>query len=208
MIFTTALCFAGLALLASAGRADCPMNKVEAGDQTISGTSPTGSVTFEDGGYFGLRRASASYDIPNATLAASASSNSDFNCLGRATINDDFVVVGALPGIPVHVVANLTVSGSSGGYGAIVDTHGNGVETWGPLPNTIVLPEDLIAGQPARLTFIVSAQKSHGGATASGRFSFVGLPVGSAIVSCNGYNSDPAVTASGTSWGRLKRIYR
>ena len=72
------------------------------------------------------------------------------------------------------------------------------------------LPLLLAAGQPERITFRLSGQRSPGGSHASeahGVIGFTGLPPGVGITSCQGY-SGTATPARRTSWGRLKTLYR
>ena len=63
------------------------------------------------------------------------------------------------------------------------------------------------AGEPFTLHFDL-ATNGHGSGQASGQLRFSGLPSGAFVVSCQGYGQDRVTAAKGTSWGRLKLLYR
>jgi hypothetical protein len=66
-----------------------------------------------------------------------------------------------------------------------------------------------VGGKTLRIFWDVDSPNPDGTAGwVSGRFHFEGLPAGTHVVSCQGYDSAPPTPATPTSWGRLKALYR
>ena len=68
----------------------------------------------------------------------------------------------------------------------------------------------LTAGTPVPVSFLIEARRTAGGSHAAdgvGTYTFLGLPEGAKVVSCQGY-LDPSVPALPRSWGSLKAAYR
>jgi len=74
----------------------------------------------------------------------------------------------------------------------------------------LALDVPAVSGQPFSLQFrvLVAAGGFNGDGFVGANFSFSGLPPGSAVVSCNGYDSGQAVPTKRSSWGALKSHYR
>ena len=208
-----------LLLSASPALAVCPDSHYGGGGGIVYVSTPTGGVTSSGCGAYGCSSSTVHFDIPAGNLSASCSSNGDAGNGNDLYVVDDFKLVAVPDGTPVHVLVNLLVSGNGGDFGvgggsgnaSILDDVGGhaDVSIAEPLQTTLVLGEDVIAGQPFRLTFYVGDSCfGDGGASVTGHFSFSNLPAGGAIVSCNGYASNPSVPVRATSWGKLKALYR
>jgi len=131
---------------------------------------------------------------------------------------DDFDLVGLPAGTPAHLLVNLRLDGGDGGMyayikGSIIDAAGIRADYSGNyFHDALVLAQDVIAGQPFRLTFYgETGGGSVGfqvGSRLDGHFSFSNVPAGASIISCKGYASDPVVPVHATTWGHLKTLYR
>lgn len=206
--------FVGLVLFAARANADvaCPLNTMSAGSLLVTSSLSSDSRSKSDCGAFGCSNASASYDIPAAWLSTSATSTGDAGANGEVIVQDQFHVVRpSVPnGTPISITARLhvVVSGPADGY--IEDELGNQQVsgTFGTFD--LDLPLAVTVGQTFTLKFEVRAFSSafFTGASGTATFSFLGVPTGAAVVSCNGYVSDKAVATKPASWGQLKSWYR
>jgi hypothetical protein len=78
-----------------------------------------------------------------------------------------------------------------------------------PYPYDMVLPVNAIAGQPFRLHFeLKCGDVGPVQGSARGDLSFTGLPAGTGISSCQGFQGGEIVGARPSSWGRVKILYR
>jgi len=203
-------------LLASAAHANpnCPSNYIQAGPAKNS-TNPTetsSGSSSADGCPLGSGSSGASYSIPGASFSVSASVSGECGAQARITMNDDFRVIGLPAGTPVAIGAVLHLHGYWSGA-TMSDAFGHQVQLFTDYEvndGEATLPIAAIAEQPFRLTIDsrAGADYSITGSSGSGGFRFTDLPVGAAVVSCNGYVSDQSVAARPTTWGKLKRIYR
>jgi hypothetical protein len=208
-----------------AADAGCPANTLSAFDSSVTTSDPSRelSLLFPAGnGYAG-----AGYNLIEGSGYA-LSSKSDCRCspVGSASTHDVFQLAGPASLTPVTFIARLEIS-------AHWTTHENPYATTSaqlregdsnsqsyvgnrdePPTTTLSIPISRRVGESFDLFISFTASTAglvaYGAesATISGRLSFAGLPGEYAVVSCQGYVSDPAVPARATSWGRLKAIYR
>lgn len=199
--------------------AACPVNHLRAGEISVDSALPVDERSFSDVS----RDAHAHYNVPGAMLGIEFSgSNIGAPNGAGAIIEDDFSVVGVPSGTPVPLTAHLVATLNSVVTGPccysyvrahLIDTNGHDVtvgypEQPAPGPYDITLPVQAIAGQTFRLHFEVSGFGLWNPGSGSATFSFTGLPPGTAITSCQGYVSDPAVSSHGFTWGRVRSRYR
>lgn len=144
-------------------------------------------------------------------------------------VDEDFTVSGPAPGTPVAFDAVFDVHGlvmsfsepGGGGGGrvrALVRQTPGGevsvqhattiVEPYVEVTQSLVLPVTAVAGTPVHLRFATRAETFDGRAELEGTFRFAGLPPGAVVTSCRGYSSDAPVAGRGSSWGRIKTLYR
>ena len=164
--------------------------------------------------------ASANYNVPAGTLALSfgcSGAGGECGSGGGVYVEDDFSIVGLPSGTPVSLTAHLAGYLNGGGFppiyaivqATVKDLNGNSQVATSPTSYDLALPVQAIVGQTFRLHFELNGS-SLGPVQGSGNaaFSFTGLPPGTAVTSCQGYVSDPAVAARHWTWGRVKSIYR
>lgn len=211
-----------LVLLASAPSISlgaCPQNHFSIGAGSYS-SLPVDSRSFTGSN----SSSSASYNVPAGTLSLSfgcSGAGGECGSSGGVYVEDDFSVFGLPAGTPVSLTAHLSGFLNGGGlpplYSSVTahlqDTNGNDVTASTPLPNgsdyALTFPVQAIAGQTFRLHFELSGYSlGPVPGSGSGTFSFTGLPPGTAITSCQGFVSDPAVSAHASTWGGLRAIYR
>ena len=143
---------------------------------------------------------------------------------------DRYDVTGVPPGTPVPVTVHFDIvgfahtegCGGTGCGGELVATLRAGAASSqgtffgysfvgrGDFSGRVDLPVTLVAGVPVVLEFELWSRRVPGGShtvDANGRVSFEGADPNATIVSCQGYGPR-TVPVEGTSWGRLKRIYR
>ena len=206
-----------LVLAASPAFAVCPDSRYSVGPTAVSLPAPRGGDGYSFCNGFGCGSASVAFDVPAATLSANCMASGDTWADGSVYMVDDFELVGLPAGTPAHLLVNLRLDGDGGWYspiqGSIIDAAGIRVDYVGDyFHDTLVLAQDVIAGQLFRLTFYGEtgggAAGFQVGARIAGHFSFSNIPAGAAIVSCKGYASDPVVPVHATSWGQLKTLYR
>jgi hypothetical protein len=182
-------------------------------------STPTGGTTSSSCSAFGCNSSTVHFDIPLATLSAQCRSNGDASSGNSLYVVDDFNLGSVPEGTPAHVLVNMVVDGLGGFFGlgggggsaSILDAVGGhaDVSVSDNVHTTLVLAEDVVAGQPFRLTFYVGTSSfGEGSASVAGQFSFSNVPAGGQIVSCNGYASGQVVPVQAISWGRLKARYR
>ena len=213
----------GLVLVSPAG-AVCPANTLYANGTTTQSTNPTASLSRTVGCYpYGDASGSASYNLRLGQF--SAHSNSGGDCGSRASCStlDVFTLIGpaSTDSIPFTAQLNVSISWSSsvsrfygGGDVSLTEGTSNSKSVGGSGNNgsknaTLAVTIKRLVGETFNLGVYVSASDgSFASGSASASLSFTGLPSGYAVVSCQGYVSDPAVPVHATSWGRLKAIYR
>ncbi len=213
-----------------AAAATCPLNTLRALDSTITSSDSSRGLTAKGDcqPYGGSRSGGAGYNLTVGSVSAIASSDG-LVCGGNAWVSthDIFKLVGPASPSALVFTAQLQVNASgtfqnpfrqsgAGAYATLREGDSNSqsyVSGTGQPSNTTLsitvtrnvdesfdLYMDLIAS-----TFSEPYDES---ARIFGTLSFTGLPAGYAVVSCQGYVSDPAVPVRATSWGKLKAIYR
>jgi hypothetical protein len=146
-----------------------------------------------------------------------------------ASTHDLFHVVGPASDTPLDFTAVFQVSAgrsydTGNGFGVYVDegsdafAHGNGVSCTssicgGGASSSLTVPLRHAVGEPFEISTYVSASSQGfcpggGGGNVSATLAFQGLPSAYAVVSCQGFTSNPAVPARAKSWGSLKVTYR
>ena len=194
----------------------CPYNQINGVNSSLSVDEKivSGSGCCGSGGW------SARYNVPAGTLSASVHGSGDFGASTSSLVVDDFTVVGLPNGTPValtvHFAGGLNGGGYADAYTVVTATVGivGGDFVDRRVPNEdpgnfdLSLSVAAIAGQPTRLRFKIDAYCHASSGGGGGSFTFAGLPPGAGIVSCQGYVAGVVVPASGTTWGRLKTLYR
>jgi len=89
-----------------------------------------------------------------------------------------------------------------------VERGTSGLEPYVAVTQSLVLPVAAVAGTPVRLRFATRAETFDGRSELEGTFRFAGLPPGAVVTSCRGYSSDAPVAGRGSSWGRIKTLWR
>ena len=219
---TVLLVFLCAALPARA--ADCPTDSITKPGYTYSSDAPV--YASPEGTDFG-RTVYDGWDLTQGTLRIH-----HWGGLGTSTVHasDLFDVTGVPPGTEVVVELRMNVagwaatdgcggSGCAGYVGASITTpvqtvHQYGIgPTYGGLVGIgfwVATNLALTAGTPVPVSFLIEARRTAGGSHSAdgvGTYTFLGLPKGVHVVSCQGY-LDPSVPARPQSWGALKGAYR
>ena len=163
--------------------------------------------------------ASVAYDLVQGTLAAYAVF---VPVSGEA--QDDYTVTSVPPGSGLTFRARLDVQASacasSYSYGRTTARLAEGSNedrvTVSPyegcysVNDTLEITLTHFAGEPFRLTLEVGFSLIEGTASGSvqGRLSFLDLPPGAVITSCQGFRQEIATPARTHTWGQLKAQYR
>ena len=147
----------------------------------------------------------------------------------ETVFEDDFIVSGPAPGTPlafdavfdVHGLAESFSEPGGGGGGRVralvrqtpggeasVERATTTLDSYVSVAEPLVLSVSAVAGTPVRLRFATRAETFDGRAEMEGAFRFAGLPPGAVVTSCRGYTSDAPVAGRGSSWGRIKTLYR
>ena len=202
--------------------AECPTNILAALGILTYTSSPRANISRGAPCQFGgSTSASAAYDLVAGTFSASGQGASDCGASGASTTDDVFRLIGPASPDSIPFTARLQASAfafSPAGFssGANVEFREGtsnsqtfGYYPGGPSSATLSLNISRAVGDSFNLHIVVAAYAgSRASASASGTLSFIGLPPGYAVVSCQGYVSDLSVPVRATSWGRLKTIYR
>jgi hypothetical protein len=170
---------------------------------------------------------SATYDLSAGKWSCSAGALGPSSSSCAASTHDLFRVVGPASDTPLDFAAVLQGSASrsydtGNGFSAYVDegsdafAHGNGFSCYSSLCGSafpLTVPLRHAVGEPFEISIYVSASAQGfcpggGGGNASASLAFQGLPSDYAVVSCQGFTSNPAVPARSKSWGSLKVTYR
>lgn len=221
-IFAT-LWLAG-ACVAGAAFAACPNSSLTVFDSTRTSSDP--SAQFSDNHfcppYGGTALASAAYDLKAETFMLTASGASE--CGGGAALatHDTFTLVGPATATPLTFDLQLVIAATFSGGGLATSEANVSLREGASNAQSVYLSP----GNPTDVTLSVAVSQAVGealdlyvdgdiyalglgsGAGVNAHIEVAGLPAGYAIVSCQGYASDPTVPVRATSWGRLKAIYR
>ena len=209
---------------ATAALAVCPLSSVTVFDSTQSSSQPT--AQFSDNHfcppYGGTALASSGYDLKAGTFQLTASGASE--CGGGAALaaHDTFTLVGPATATPLDFTVQLVIGATFSG-GGLASAEGNATLREGVSNSQY---QYFSPGNPTDVTFAVAVTRAVGatfdlavesdvyalglgsGATLAAHLNVTGLPAGYAVVSCQGYVSDPSVPVRRASWGRVKAIYR
>ena len=164
-----------------------------------------------------------SYDLVAGRISARAAGCSGWEGPGGGYVSvrasDRFRLVGPPGGGAVAFEARLLLTGGIGGFvgtcgGDIVEVGGasasanDGGNTY--LYITLGIPLSHRVGDEFRIDCYASASAGGSGGLGfvDGQLSFVGLPLGYGVTSCQGYSGDGAVWTRPASWGALKLRYR
>jgi len=199
-----------------AAAASCPDNQIilPGAIVTTSRASLDTTATSSLGGY-DLRAGRVSIEM---TI-----DNSRFG--GLVVTDDVYRIVGLPTGTPVDFAASFTVSGfwnvfpgvpqgefsCDGSIAADADSAGFFIPG-GCCHNSISQPLAISLHRTAQTLFHVrlrlGASQYRGHVSQTGQLAFSGLPANVAVVSCQGFTSNPAVPVVHKSWGELKAHYR
>lgn len=218
MLWLAGACAAGAAFAA------CPNSSVTVFDSTQTSSDP--SAQFSDNHfcppYGGTALASARYDLKAETFMLAASGASE--CGGGAALatHDTFTLVGPATATPLTFDIQLVIGAAFSGGGLATSEANVALREGASNAQSVYLSP----GNPTDVTLSVPVTSAVGGtfdlfvdadtyalglgsgASVNAHIEVAGLPAGYAIVSCQGYVSDPTVPVRATSWGRLKAIYR
>lgn len=215
---------ATLALSAPAAFA-CPQSCIwtpNGGDYCTTAAKLDTVLAVDPGGLCYGSHDQSSFDITHGTLA-DASGSPFGGCTPRATVHDDFTLLGLPAGTPVALTARLEISATAstffsdgtadaqitagGASPAAVhwDIFNDFSHLGGPGPWTrgtvLSVPFVAIAGTPFAMECYVGSSLGEGCYVGiSGEFTFDGLPASASIVSCNGFVEAPT-PAQAASWG-------
>jgi len=170
------------------------------------------------------------YNLVAGTFDATGVGGTNF--IGEATVSagDAYTVMGLPAGTPVTITAKLQVVGATGtgcgpssASGRVTASLTSGAATQQVTANstpggggcvlnvavntTVVISIPCLAGQPFTMVTLVEAAARANTSTLSGSLLFDNLPAGASVVSCQGFTQVPT-PARGSSWGRVKQIYR
>ena len=214
-----AAAFALLALLpAIPAHSACPEGSVVCGPAPYTSTSPRmGSYCTEGSAFFSIPEAqlvlySPPYD-PRMFRHVVAHLHDEFTVLGPGPATSyllrlrvrvrvqGFSELGAPNKVTLALnllTANPTAQGNWSGMNGAFDIA-DSLDL--AIPRTGVDPIDLTIEATQIAT-------DYAQGTSTLEFTFVDLPPGWAVISCNGYRQEPAVAAAPRSWGSLKAAYR
>jgi hypothetical protein len=217
LVGVSALC------IASTSVADpCPTNLVCLNEE------PCASLTTVSGGreanYIGGVTSAASYNWSTRVCGAYGQLPYDAppSAGGTVEANEDFLVTGIPPGTPLTIHARFRVqaranaggTGSNHATGWLEEAGAGHVEATASLegPGLVVIDQVValdfpnLAGETFRLTIGARSNARGGSAGGGGTLSFVDLPPGAVISSCQ--SGGPPVPTTPVSWGSLKSQYR
>jgi hypothetical protein len=169
----------------------------------------------------------AQFTIPRGLVTVAAEGYSD---VGEAVVSlrDRFQLLGTTPGVPITFSARLHIeqTGTCGCFpgdacisasGEAVLAEGDHLINYFPActgAHDLVLPIQTASGESFEMWIYLKGTAGsdsrfyQGRLSATGALTFLDLPDGARVVSCNGYASDWAVPVRRTTWGRLKMLYR
>ncbi len=212
-----------LAIPFRAARAQCPTDSVSYCSNVTTSSNSALSFNCFDCYLPNYLAGNGSYDLALGMLSVRL--NNTQQAYATVDVEDVYVVSGIAPSAPLDFTARLVYSGTAGfpyAYGA---ASGSGrIRLVGGVQNQVSfacsqqcvqpygnldVPVQVVAGAPFRIHCGVEAGAANG-ATGEmwGHLTFVGLPGGASIMSCQGYRQDFPVPALPMSWGALKLLYR
>ena len=152
-----------------------------------------------------------SYDLKQGQLASNVTFNDPGWTGSSVSTDDEYWVVGPPAGTPLDFVAEYHVSGSWNVYPGVPqgnftsegfiaagsDSAGFAYPPGGCCHGTISQPLSIplhrLAQEHFHIRLHLASQNYRGRVDETGVLTFTGLPLGAAVVSCQGYVSDPAV---------------
>jgi hypothetical protein len=215
--------------LPGAALAVCPMNNA-------TGYGPGGSYDYQSSGptwIQGVYGGNVSYDLVVGTFSASGGGGGGEQSGGVGlSFSDVYQIVGpaSVNPIPFQVVVHLTGNLSASSYfypyignvcnsvtahldvtsGAASASYQQGSYSQActavDVDHDVSLALSKLPAEPFTVQHFIQVYGSAGGGV-NGTFTFVGLPPGYSVTSCQGYSSPPT-PAEATSWGSLKASYR
>ena len=177
-----------------------------------------------------LGHGNARYDLVAGTLSATSIGDPSGGFGAHVRASDRYVLLGPV-GIPaitfnVRLYVTGTAQGRNDGYlpsdmgsvtvsAALLETGGaqdTATVTAGPGENlgfnpTLEIPVTHEVGEPFDLTMALHSQGGFSTGMLDAKVSFI-MPLGCAIVSCQGFAGSGATPVVAGSWGRLKQRYR
>jgi hypothetical protein len=188
-----------------ASQAACPDNQIVLTGVTVV----TNKAALDTTGY----NAHGSYDLKQGLLSSNVSFNDPGWTGSSVATDDEYWVVGPPAGTPLDFAAEYRVSGSwnvypgvpqgnftsEGSIAAGTDSAGFAFPAGGCCHGTISQPLSIslhrLAEEHFHIRLRLASQNYRGRVDEAGVLTFTGLPPGAAVVSCQGYVSDPAVVA-------------
>lgn len=193
-----------------------------------NGTATLVAATFDSTVADPLGPFRTAYDLPKGEASMSQPGRL---CGATVEAADAFDVVGVPAGTPVTLTVLFTSDGrvwtpgcsASGCYGdltmrlssgATVDEGFHTVHLYSgseDVHDVRSIVVTISAGTPLEIRYYLHGQRAPGGShgsEAAGRISFLGIPSGAAVVSCQGYNSSAVTPTRKLHWGSLKAMYR
>ena len=219
---------AALAGTAPARGEICPLNSI----RFISPTGTRYPAAHRDSSYYsesgsGYSTQSAAYDLQVGTAHGAATSEGQWNGHAEVIMKDTYRVVGPPRATPLAFSAEWRIIGS----GFALSTPEYSAQAWvfaevaeganmrelddgtwriNPLDTdrTMSLALQHAVGERFTLAYTLECGSwRSASADFMGSFTFVGLPAGYGVVSCQGFASSPT-PATSTTWGRVKARYR
>lgn len=202
--------------------AQCPVNTVYVKGEECCGGAEVFFLTADsadpaNGISYGS--SSAAYNLVTGSLAASAHVDEAYDHTSGVGAADVFTMTGASAAtvtirLALGYAAVTDPSGRTAwaGGSARLEAGGQSVETSGTYPvvdESIELQIDVVGGVPFAVAYeiVATAWGYYPTIDMTGVLSFIDLPAGAQITSCNGYGS-PDVPVETTTWGRIKSLYR
>ena len=216
-------------LAAPAVAQPCPENAiyfVPPGPDPVFAADPIRSL----GSGWDLGRGYARYDLVAGKLSATSIGDPSGGFGAHVRASDRYVLLGPVGAPPISFSVRLYVTGTAQGRNdgylptdvgsatvsaALIETGGaqdsanvtaNPGQLLGFNP-TLEIPLTHEVGQPFEITMALHSQGGFSTGMLGGKLSFI-VPLGCAIVSCQGFAGSGATPVAKSTWGRLKEKYR
>ncbi|HEY2953620.1 MAG TPA: hypothetical protein VGK89_00045 [Candidatus Eisenbacteria bacterium] len=230
MLRTTILLILDMFPAATGAVADsCPQSSVCAHQCAFSPAAVRDTSYFFACGAYGYSEAGERYDLGAGTASSTAAGDNDCPASGSLATYDVFRLVGPASGTPLafsaiarlagnvesacdpYAYASASVhfeeaGGKSRDFALSLSTYSCGAQ---PIDQSLGIPLAHAVGDTFTLVVrLASSAQGYSAATIESQLGFEGLPQGYAVVSCQGFVSDPNVPVRAVSWGRVKATYR
>ncbi len=225
-IVAASLGVVALCVASGAAGEPCRYNTIQLNGLQVDSTTAASQSRIAGNVFNGL--GSASYDWTLGTCFARSEAGDGDHGSGNANVvaNEDFRVVGLPAGTPLTVRARIRVQASAraadrygswtfstgwlqeAGAGRVEAHTYEGPDFPAYVDRFLTLDISSVAGTPFLLTMGADSFAQQASGEVSVTLTFVNLPPGATIVSCQGYSVSPVVNVRRATWGSLKLRYR